>query len=167
MTDHLFFHDPKYQLLQGSDIDSATLLKFLQVTYGELYPQQHNYQHLQVTIDRYLTIETPLWFVTTDQQQAPSGSLPQRPSKIACLWVGIAIDQITGLRHPNIFLIYVDPHYRRQGIGRALMQHAETWARERGYTEISLQVFTNNQSAIELYQTLGYQSRSILMVRPI
>lgn len=33
---------------------------------------------------------------------------------------------------------YVDPAYRRQGIGRALNAAAEQWARERGCTEWSL-----------------------------
>jgi ribosomal protein S18 acetylase RimI-like enzyme len=96
-----------------------------------------------------------LWFVTTSSR------------KIACLWLGIAIDQVTGIRHPNIFLVYVDPAYRRQGIGRALMEYAQVWAKAQGYTQIGLQVFTNNQPAIDLYQQLGYQPRSISMMREI
>jgi ribosomal protein S18 acetylase RimI-like enzyme len=157
VTIYLFPHLNQYQLITGSAIDITTLLKFLQITYQELYPQQQNYQHLQSTLDRYFSAETPLWFVTT----------PDRSSKIACLWLGIAIDQVTGIRHPNIFLIYVAPNHRRQGIGRALMGHAEAWAKERGYTQISLQVFTTNQPAIDLYQQLGYQPRSISMMREL
>jgi GNAT superfamily N-acetyltransferase len=149
----------EYQLLTGTPIDATTLLKFLQVTYQELYPEQQDYQHLSLTIDRYFSAETPLWFVTTVDRD--------RAVKIACLWLGIAIDQINGIRHPNIFLIYVDPNYRRQGIGLALMEHAETWARTQGYTQMGLQVFTTNHPAIELYQQLGYQSRSISMMREL
>jgi ribosomal protein S18 acetylase RimI-like enzyme len=149
----------QYQLLVGNTIDTATLLKFLQITYQELYPAQQNYQHLQLTVDRYFSSETPLWFVTTLAQN--------RQVKIACLWMGIAIDQVNGMRHPNIFLIYVDPDYRRQGIGRALMGHAEAWARAQSYTQIGLQVFTANQPAIDLYQQLGYESRSISMMREL
>ena len=137
-------------------MDVAALLKFLQVTYQELYPHQQNYQHLQLTVDRYLSSETPLWFVTTSNS-----------TKIACLWLGIAIDQVNGVRHPNIFLVYVDPAYRRQGIAKALMQHAQAWATKCGYTQMGLQVFTANQSAIELYQQLGYQPRSISMMREL
>jgi ribosomal protein S18 acetylase RimI-like enzyme len=157
VTTYLFPHRTKYELITGNAIETATLLKFLQITYQELYPQQQNYQHLQSTVDRYFSAETPLWFVTT----------PERSIKIACLWLGIAIDQVTGIRHPNIFLIYVDPMHRRQGIGRALMAHAEAWTKERGYTQISLQVFTTNQPAIDLYQQLGYQPRSISMLREL
>lgn len=136
--------------------EMTTLLKFLQTTYGELYPQQPDYTHLQSTVERYYNSQTPLWFVT-----APA---PQGAVEIACLWMGLAIDQVSGVRHPNIFLIYVAPTYRRQGIGRALLQHAQTWAKAQGYTQIGLQVFTNNQPAIELYQQLGYQPRSISMM---
>lgn len=134
----------------------AALLKFLQTTYGELYPQQHDYTHLKSTVERYYSSQTPLWFVT-----APA---PQEAVKIACLWMGLAIDQVSGVRHPNIFLIYVDPTYRRQGIGRALLEHAQTWAKAQGYTQIGLQVFTTNQPAIDLYRQLGYQPRSISMM---
>ncbi|AFY94747.1 GNAT family N-acetyltransferase [Chamaesiphon minutus] len=139
--------------------DMATLLEFLQTTYRELYPQQQDYQHLQSTVERYFNSQTPLWFVTTP---APHGSV-----KIACLWLGLAIDQVSGIRHPNIFLVYVNPTYRRQGIGRALLEHAQTWAKAEGYTQIGLQVFTNNQPALDLYQQLGYQPRSISMMRDL
>ncbi len=156
MTIYLFPDRTQYQLIKADPVEIASLLKFLQITYQELYPDQQNYQHLQLTVDRYLSTETPLWFVTTSSS-----------AKIACLWLGIAIDQVNGVRHPNIFLIYVDPNHRRQGIGRALMGHAESWARERGYTQMGLQVFTTNQPAIDLYQQLGYQSRSISMMREL
>jgi ribosomal protein S18 acetylase RimI-like enzyme len=144
----------QYQLLAGDLTDSHPLLEFLQITYQELYPAQQDYQHLQLTVDRYFSTQTPLWFVTTSDS-----------TKIACLWLGIAIDQVTGIRHPNIFLIYVDPIYRRQGIGHTLMGHAEAWAKSQGYTQIGLQVFTTNQPAIELYHQLGYESRSISMIK--
>jgi ribosomal protein S18 acetylase RimI-like enzyme len=150
---------PKYQLVVGNATDLATLLKFLQCTYQELSPHQQDYQHLRATVDRYFSTDTPLWFVTIPTEN--------RPQKIACLWLGIAIDQATGIRHPNIFLVYVEPTHRRQGIGRALMEHAQAWAKTQGYTQIGLQVFITNQPAIDLYQQLGYESRSISMMRDL
>jgi ribosomal protein S18 acetylase RimI-like enzyme len=146
--------------MTGTAIDRASLWKFLRVTYQELYPQQADYSHLEATVDRYLSIDTPLWFVTITQ--------PDRSTvKVACLWLGMAIDQITGVRHPNIFLVYVVPAHRRQGIGRALMEHAATWAKAEGYTQIGLQVFTTNQPALDLYNKLGYQAMSVSMIREI
>ncbi len=166
MSTYLFPDRTEYQLIIGTVIDTASLLRFLQITYQELYPQQQNYQHLQSTVDRYFSADTPLWFVTIPMEMGTTSQpSTDRDRKIACVWIGIAIDQITGIRHPNIFLIYVDRAYRRQGIGRALMQYTEAWAKSQGYTQIGLQVFTTNQPAIDLYQQLGYQYRAISMIR--
>ncbi len=154
---YLFPDRNQYQLIEGTARDVATLLKFLQVTYQELYPDRQDFQHLQFTVDRYFTYQTPLWFVLTDEGE----------SRIACMWVGIAIDQISGNRHPNIFLLYVEPAYRRQGIARALMQNVERWAKSQGYNQIGLQVFTTDRPALTLYEKLGYQARSISMMREL
>ena len=156
MNTYLLPNSTTYQLIVGQAIDTATLLRFLQLTYGEISPQQQDYRHLQSTVDRYFSPETPLWFVTNTTA-----------TKVACLWLGIAIDQATGIRHPNIFLVYVEPTHRRHGIGRALMDYAHTWAKTQGYTHIGLQVFTTNQPAIDLYHQLGYQARSISMMREL
>jgi ribosomal protein S18 acetylase RimI-like enzyme len=155
----LFPNSTTYQLITGNGLDINSLLKFLQLTYRELSPYQQDYRHLQSTVDRYFSANTPLWFVTIPTED--------RTKKIACLWLGIAIDQATGIRHPNIFLVYVEPTYRRQGIGCALMEHAQSWAKVQGYTHIGLQVFTANQPAIDLYQKLGYQPRAISMLREL
>jgi ribosomal protein S18 acetylase RimI-like enzyme len=154
---YLFPDRDRYPLVIGTDRDVGTLRKFLQITYQELCPQQQDYQHLEFTIDRYFTPQTPLWFVLAEDGGA----------QIACMWVGIAIDQITGKRHPNIFLLYVDPAYRRQGIAHALMENVERWAKSQGYTQIGLQVFTTDRPAIGLYEKLGYETRSISMMREL
>jgi ribosomal protein S18 acetylase RimI-like enzyme len=81
--------------------------------------------------------------------------------------MGNAIDQVGGNRYAHVFLLYVVPEYRRRGIGSALMRHAENWARTRGDRQIGLQVFQYNQPAITLYRQLGYQTQSLLMVKPL
>lgn len=50
--------------------------------------------------------------------------------------------------------------FRRLGIGRALMQEAQRWAIEQGATEIELNVFEFNESAIAFYRSLGYETFS-------
>jgi [ribosomal protein S18]-alanine N-acetyltransferase len=47
--------------------------------------------------------------------------------------------------------------YRRRGIGRALMESAEAWARDVGVRKIELHVFPHNEAALALYDTLGYR----------
>jgi RimJ/RimL family protein N-acetyltransferase len=47
--------------------------------------------------------------------------------------------------------------YRRRGIGRALMENAEAWARSVGVRKIELHVFPHNEAALALYDRLGYR----------
>jgi ribosomal protein S18 acetylase RimI-like enzyme len=49
---------------------------------------------------------------------------------------------------------------RRLGIGRALMDHAQHWAEGLGATEIELNVYEFNQTAIRFYRNLGYTPSS-------
>lgn len=159
-----------YTLRLGSGLDRALLLKFMQQTYQEIEATD-GCAHLAHTVEQYLSSETPLWWVFPTAEAAtkslsamPSGRAPQ---PIACLWLGTAIDQVHGDRHTHIFLLYVLPEHRRRGIGRALMYHAEAWAKARGDRQIGLQVFQSNQAALSLYHSLGFQTQSLWLVKPL
>ena len=54
--------------------------------------------------------------------------------------------------------VAVHPAYRRQGIARRLMEAITTHVENRGGRVILLQVVKDNQSAIDLYKSLGYVS---------
>lgn len=160
-----------YALTRGSVLDRSLLLKFMQRSYQELYPDR-TFSHLAQTIDGYLSSQTPLWWVKFLGQSslAPSGTTPaslEGGERVACLWLGNSVDQVSGERHAHVFLLYVMPWCRRQGIGGALMHHAETWAKNRGDRQIGLQVFANNQSALELYRQRGYQALSLWMLKDL
>jgi ribosomal protein S18 acetylase RimI-like enzyme len=147
-----------YELRQGSDRDLPLLVEYLRLSYRELSLDSQNFDHLQATVDSYFSQLTPLWLVETQP-------LSQQP--IACLWLGNAIDQLNGERYAHIFLIFVDSQHRCRGIGKALLNLAENWARDRGDRQIGLQVFISNRSAWQLYQRAGFETSSILMTKSI
>ncbi|TAF05714.1 MAG: GNAT family N-acetyltransferase [Nostocales cyanobacterium] len=176
------FSQPGYSIRRGSSVDKALLVKFIQRTYQELFPDQ-DFSHLARTVEQYFSTDTPLWWVYEEAREQETGSKgaeeqrsrgeftrspvksPQSP--IACVWVGNAIDQVTGNRHAHIFLLYVVPSHRRRGIGKALMQYIETWAKQRGDRQLGLQVFASNTPALNLYQQLGYQTQSLWMIKSL
>jgi len=51
---------------------------------------------------------------------------------------------------------YVDPHVRGQKLGRDLVYAAESWAREKGCTEMASDTWLENEASIEAHKKLGY-----------
>ncbi len=162
---------PGYKLRAGSGIDRALLVKFLHQTYRCLAPEQ-DFSHLTNTVEQYFSNQTPLWWVDlVDLKAEPNPEFPFAASPaghpVACLWLGNAIDQISGDRHAHIFLLYVAPAHRRRGIASALLTYAQNWAKARGDRQLGLQVFLNNPPALALYQKMGFCSVSLLMSKSL
>lgn len=168
---------PGYNIRLGSSLDRALLVKFMQRSYQDIFPQA-DFSHLAQTVEQYFSSKTPLWWVEEAGEQGNRGAGGEQKmvspsssssplSPVACLWVGNAIDQVTGTRHAHIFLLYVLPEYRRRGIGTALMKYVENWAIQRGDRQLGLQVFQSNQPALNLYHQLGYQTQSLWMVKSL
>jgi ribosomal protein S18 acetylase RimI-like enzyme len=153
-----------YECRSGSPLDRAILVQTIQRTYAELFPGCP-VAHLAQTVEQYLSRDTPIWWVQAPHQEAPMAS--GRPEVIGCLWMGNAIDQVNADRQAHIFLLYVAPNHRRRGLGSALMQQAEAWARARGDRKIGLQVFAHNAAAIALYQSLGYGVQSLTLEKKL
>ena len=56
--------------------------------------------------------------------------------------------------------LYIEPRYRRQGIGKRAMEFVEERARELGVNAIHLEVDQGNDPAAELYRRAGYDDHS-------
>jgi ribosomal-protein-alanine N-acetyltransferase len=48
------------------------------------------------------------------------------------------------------------PEYRGRGLGRALMEYAMEWSRDRGVKKVRLFVVEGNEAALRLYDSLGF-----------
>jgi ribosomal protein S18 acetylase RimI-like enzyme len=54
--------------------------------------------------------------------------------------------------------IGVHPNFRNQGVGTALIETAQAWAKNKGAENIELNVYLFNTNAIYLYQKLGFKT---------
>ncbi len=56
----------------------------------------------------------------------------------------------------------VDADFRRCGVGRRLMEHAENWLRGRGGAKLNLQLRDGNDAALAFYRRLGYTPDAVV-----
>ena len=71
--------------------------------------------------------------------------------------LSIARDAHPASEHVADLGLMVAREFRRRGIGMALMEEAERWARGLGVRKLELHVFPHNEAAIALYKRLGYE----------
>jgi GNAT superfamily N-acetyltransferase len=67
--------------------------------------------------------------------------------------------------HGFLAELYVVPEARGKGLGRALIEGCETWARERGHRLLTVGVLASNGRAIRSYEGAGYAAYGITMRR--
>jgi ribosomal protein S18 acetylase RimI-like enzyme len=68
-----------------------------------------------------------------------------------------AIPVLVPRRFAAVSDVVVTRGFRRQGVGRALMEKAQGWARERSVGQAELTVYEFNQDALGFYRRLGYR----------
>jgi len=69
---------------------------------------------------------------------------------------GFAVASVV-LDEAELESVVVDAEFRRRGVGRLLCEAVLGWARERGATQIRLEVRAANHAAQGLYRGLGFQ----------
>lgn len=105
------------------------------------------------------------------QRNLVSGLRDHPMSRVLLAWVngravGIAVCFVgysTFAAKPliNLHDFAVRPEFRRQGIGRRLMQQVENWAREIDCCKITLEVRHDNEAAQQLYRNYGFREPGI------
>jgi GNAT superfamily N-acetyltransferase len=87
----------------------------------------------------------------------------------ACGLVAVHPDEDYFTGHPRAYvdILVVAREAEGQGVGRALMDHVEGWARDRAFREVVLDVFAGNPGAIAFYERQGYRPDHIRMAKPL
>jgi RimJ/RimL family protein N-acetyltransferase len=65
-------------------------------------------------------------------------------------------------RHEAAFGVTIGSRFREIGVGRALLEALESWARDHGVTRITLGVFPENERARKLYASMGYEQEGVM-----
>jgi ribosomal protein S18 acetylase RimI-like enzyme len=76
-------------------------------------------------------------------------------------------DHFTGENHGYISELAVDKSFEGQGVGRALLEKAEEWARQKNYRLLTLYVFAGNERARQLYERNGFQQELVKYAKVI
>lgn len=76
-------------------------------------------------------------------------------------------DFFNGRSNCHISDLAVMPAHEGRGIGKALLAHAENWAREHQCQLVTLAVFPGNERARALYDAAGYAPDLLRLAKPV
>ena len=70
-------------------------------------------------------------------------------------------------RFAFIYEFFILPEYRNKGYGRKILDEAMQWAKNRGLTDIELNVLSNNYSARAFYERMGFDEFQLKLRKKI
>lgn len=79
------------------------------------------------------------------------------------LFVGKGSNMLTGKDHGYIYDIFVKKEFRGKGIGKTLLNKAQSYCKKVGFSRILLMVSVENENAAGLYKKLGFKAESMYM----
>ncbi|WP_184550393.1 GNAT family N-acetyltransferase [Mucilaginibacter sp. FT3.2] len=66
-------------------------------------------------------------------------------------------------RFAYLGFMYVLPQYRGNGVNQAIIEELKKWSLKQGLTELRLQVYADNESAVRAYEKVGFNKHMIEM----
>jgi GNAT superfamily N-acetyltransferase len=70
-------------------------------------------------------------------------------------------------RHGHVGILAVTAGAEGRGAGGALLRAAESWARDRGFRTLTLNVFSGNRHARAVYEHMGFEEDTVKYVKRI
>ena len=83
------------------------------------------------------------------------------------IYIERQIDYFRRFAHAHVSVLVVAETAEGHGVGRLLLEAADTWAREQGLAMLTLNVFTGNVRARAVYERLGYMPETLRYVKTL
>jgi ribosomal protein S18 acetylase RimI-like enzyme len=106
-------------------------------------------------------------FATTAHDAAVFVAEDAAAVPLGFVYLETVVDYFTGRSHAHVAILAVAASAEGRGVGRALLDTGDHWARERGHPFITLNVFAQNARARAVYERLGYGPETIRYVKPL
>ena len=145
------------QYLQPTDKDWKWFIpKYAQTAWESMRPHRQGHtsieevrENLQKQVEKFCAPDGLKYvaYVAKDEANTPVGFI----------WVIESTSGFTAAAFGWVMCVYVEAGFRGAGIGRRLMELGEEWARERNLIDIILNVSSQNEFAIGLYESLDYE----------
>ena len=143
-------------------------------------PEQFNVRSLRETdLDDWFRLRKSLWDATSDDDhRSEMLDILDHPESQLVLFAETSSGRLMGFLEASIrpyvedcetdhvgYLEgwYVEPEFRKQGIGRALVRDAEHWAIDKGCTEMASDAELGNDMSLAAHLNLGYKETSRLV----
>ena len=139
-------------------------------------PAEAGDAHALVELAREVGEEREAWLLTSGEWRTPAEERRYlravRRSRDAAVFVAedaggvvgrlsVARDPHPSSHHVADLGLMISRSHRRRGIGLALMEAAEGWARSVGIEKLELHVFPHNAPARAFYARLGYREEGV------
>src|ERR1700688_492485 len=144
-------NDPRVQIRPARESDAASTNDAVNAIAAEKW--------YLATVDGFSCEQTRAFL-----KQVVDGNLPQVLAVVQDQVVGFCdvIPHTTkGFTHVGRLGMGVRSEWRRQGIGRRLLDGCLTLARNAGIEKVELEVFTDNLGAVRLYESFGFSEEAL------
>ena len=143
-------------------------------------PEQFSVRPLRETdVDDWFRLRKLLWDATADDDhKSEMIDILEHPDSQLVLFADTGSGRLIGFLEASIrpyvedcetdhvgYLEgwYVEPEFRKQGIGRELVREAEHWAIDKGCTEMASDAELGNDMSLTAHLNLGYKETSRLV----
>ena len=154
------FIEKKIELKDGTECifrspnenDAEKMIEYLKITSGETYFMIRNPEEINITIDKEMEIlknnlnsnkDIMIAAFINDELAGNAG--------ISC------VGDLDKIRHRAEFGISIKEKFWNNGIGNILIKEIIEQARNMGYEQIELGVFSDNKKAVALYKKYGFE----------